>query len=68
MMKEDEMFSFTASSGWVAAFVHERRCVLVVDDHQVGGELDQDEHLHLHLEDWDAAPPALDGFGMATWR
>jgi len=42
--------------------------VLAVDDHQVGGELDQDEHLHLHLEDWDAAPPALDGFGMATWR
>jgi hypothetical protein len=23
---------------------------------------DHNEHLHLQLEDWDAAPPALDGF------
>jgi hypothetical protein len=26
------------------------------------GERDHNEHLHLQLEDWDAAPPALDGF------
>jgi hypothetical protein len=52
------MKSFTASSGWVAAFVHERRCVLAVDEHH-------DEHLHQQLEDWDAAPPALDGL---EWR
>jgi len=37
-------------------------CLLehVGQHHQV--EHDQDEQLHLQLEDWDAAPPALDGF------
>jgi len=37
-------------------------CLLqhVDQHHQV--EPDQDEELHLQLEDWDAAPPALDGF------
>ena len=32
--------------------------MLPVDEHH-------DEHLHQQLEDWDAAPPALDGL---EWR
>ena len=36
----------------MAAFVHERRCVLAADELEVEEDHDDDEHLH-QLEDWD---------------